>query len=153
LICLGRGRLYAIIRRLLEKERTEREGPRDGGAIRRGIRLAAGGGGDAGRARPGIEVCASAWLDRNDAPGAGRADSLSMPWKFEGRPTGRVDERGTPLPEEEEEEDTGTISEVIEDERVDVDDGKGANALEGGNDCDAAEAASQDPGEVKILKG
>jgi hypothetical protein len=54
----------------------------------------------------------------------------------------------TPVPE-----DTGTASEVPEEERLDIDEGEGANALEGGDDSDAAEQAFQDPGEVKLLGG
>ena len=54
----------------------------------------------------------------------------------------------TPVPE-----DTGTVAEVPEEERLDIDEGEGANALEGGDDSDAAEQAFQDPGEVKLLGG
>lgn len=50
-------------------------------------------------------------------------------------------------------QDTGTIAAVPEDQRRDRDDDEGANALEGGDDSDAAEAAFRDPGEVKLLGG
>jgi hypothetical protein len=50
-------------------------------------------------------------------------------------------------------EDTGTIAEVPEVERIDIDEGEGANALEGGDDSDAADQAFRDPGKVKILGG
>lgn len=50
-------------------------------------------------------------------------------------------------------EDTGTVAEVPEDEHIDVDEGEGANALEGGDDSDAAERAFRDPGNVRILGG
>lgn len=49
--------------------------------------------------------------------------------------------------------DTGTIAEVPDDQRIDVDEGDGANALEGGDDSDAADEAFRDPGEVTILGG
>lgn len=47
--------------------------------------------------------------------------------------------------------DTGTIAEVPEEERIEVDEGEGANALEGGDDSEAADKAFRDPGEVRIL--
>jgi hypothetical protein len=50
-------------------------------------------------------------------------------------------------------EDIGTIAEVPEDDRLDVDEGEGVNALEGGDDSEAAEAAFRNPGQVKILGG
>ena len=48
-------------------------------------------------------------------------------------------------------EDTGSVAEVPEEQRLDVDGGEASDALEGGDDSDAAEAAFRDPGEVKIL--
>ena len=50
-------------------------------------------------------------------------------------------------------QDTGTVSEVPEEARLDVDEGEGANAMEGGDDSDAAEQAFQNPGDVKPLGG
>jgi hypothetical protein len=49
--------------------------------------------------------------------------------------------------------DTGTIADVPEKERMSVDQGPGANALEGGDDSSAAERAFDDPGEVRLLGG
>lgn len=51
------------------------------------------------------------------------------------------------------EEDTGTVAEVPEEERLDVDGGEGSDALEGGDDSEAAEEAFRDPGDVRILGG
>jgi hypothetical protein len=56
----------------------------------------------------------------------------------------------TALPEQE---DTGTLAEVPEEQRLDTDEGEGANALEGGDDGDVAQQAFEDPGEVNILGG
>jgi hypothetical protein len=50
-------------------------------------------------------------------------------------------------------QDTGTLGEVPEEERLDVDEGEGANALEGGDDTDAAQEAFENPGDVQILGG
>jgi hypothetical protein len=50
-------------------------------------------------------------------------------------------------------EDTGTIAEVPEEERIDVDEGEGETALEGGDDSDAAAEAFRHPGEVNLLGG
>lgn len=44
--------------------------------------------------------------------------------------------------------DTGTISEVAEQLRLDVDEGEGANALEGGDDTTGLEEVYANPGEV-----
>jgi len=44
--------------------------------------------------------------------------------------------------------DTGTIAEVPEDERLDVDGGVGSDATEGGLDADLADVYA-DPGEVQ----
>lgn len=45
-------------------------------------------------------------------------------------------------------EDTGTIAEVPEDQRLDVDGGEGSDATVGGLDTDLLAAAYADPGEV-----
>jgi hypothetical protein len=50
-------------------------------------------------------------------------------------------------------EDTGTLAQVPEEERLDTDEGEGANALEGGDDSDAAQRAFENPGEVEFLGG
>lgn len=44
--------------------------------------------------------------------------------------------------------DTGTLNEVPTEQRLDVDGGKGSDALEGGDDLDAAQEALDNPGEV-----
>jgi hypothetical protein len=46
--------------------------------------------------------------------------------------------------------DTGTIAEVPADQRIDVDEGDGANALVGGDDSDAAAGAFRNPGEIPV---
>lgn len=52
----------------------------------------------------------------------------------------------------EEDTDVGTIAEVDEEHRLDVDEGEGANALEDGDDTDDLEDVYADPGEVIDLE-